>query len=51
MEIENSVGEKLYDVEAIINKRTVENNVIEYRVKWFNYPSKYNTWEPASNLK
>ena len=38
-----------YFVEAILAKRTRRNN-LEYLVKWQNYPTHDNTWEPAANL-
>ena len=38
-----------YFVEAILDKRTRRNKV-EYLIKWQNYPSHDNTWEPKDNL-
>jgi len=44
---------KVYDVEAIVDKRKIHprSNEYEYLVKWSNYDSKYNTWEPISHLQ
>lgn len=38
-----------FEVEKIISKR-FKRGVWEYRLKWLNFPSKYNSWEPATNL-
>jgi hypothetical protein len=38
-----------YEVEAIVNHRDKKNN-IEYLVKWKNYPSDDNTWEPPASF-
>lgn len=40
----------LYIVEKILNKR-IRKGVPEYFVKWENYPSSQNTWEPINNLE
>ena len=52
-----------YEVELIVMKREspalagrspaaadVDDDRIEYLVKWLNFPSSQNTWEPLSNL-
>ncbi|RWR99295.1 hypothetical protein B4U80_00497 [Leptotrombidium deliense] len=39
-----------YRVEKILNRRK-RNGKIEYFIKWLNYPSSYNSWEPAENIK
>lgn len=39
-----------YKVEKILNRRVVDDNRVEYLVKWKGYSSKYNSWEPRSNL-
>ena len=44
----------MWEVENIVNKRIKTNKgkrIIEYLVKWKNYPEYENTWEPAINLK
>ena len=41
--------EEVYDVEDIVGKR-INCGIVEYLVKWFNYPSEQNTWEPIENL-
>jgi hypothetical protein len=40
-----------YEVEAILNKRQNDDGEYEYEVKWKNYDSSQNTWEPLNNLK
>lgn len=45
--------EEEFTVEKILDKRVkVENNVevVEYYLKWLNYPDSDNTWEPRGNL-
>jgi hypothetical protein len=39
----------VYDVEAIVSKR-INGDIVEYRVKWFNYTEDQNTWEPIDHL-
>ena len=39
-----------YAVEAILDRRTISINNVEYLVKWKNYEEKDSTWEPAENL-
>ena len=39
----------LYEVEKILKKRGKGNNV-QYLVKWLGYPSKFNSWVPASEI-
>lgn len=43
-------AEKEWRVEAVINKR-VEEDKVEYRVKWLGYDNKHNTWELESSLQ
>jgi hypothetical protein len=38
-----------YELEAIVGER-VENGRVEYEIKWTNYESDENTWEPADHL-
>ncbi|RLU16119.1 hypothetical protein DMN91_011878 [Ooceraea biroi] len=40
---------KLWEVERIIQKH-VQNNKPLYLIKWKNWDSRYNTWEPLCNL-
>ena len=40
-----------YEVEKIVDKRTNVYGLVEYLVKWKNYPPSENTWEPKKNLK
>ena len=39
----------VYEVEKILKKRGRGNNV-QYLVKWLGYPSKFNSWVPASEI-
>ncbi|VDP02423.1 unnamed protein product [Soboliphyme baturini] len=39
----------VFSVEEIVGKR-VKNGRVEYLLKWENFPSSENTWEPADNL-
>ena len=43
-------GKEAWYVERIVNKKVVKNKVY-YLVKWCDYPSFENTWEPATTLK
>ena len=38
-----------YEVEKILKKKGRGNNV-QYLVKWFGYPNKFNSWVPASEI-
>ena len=38
-----------WEVEKIMNRRQY-GGVLQYRVKWKNYNSHRNTWEPVENL-
>jgi hypothetical protein len=38
-----------YELEKIVAKRT-SAGVLEYQVKWKDYPTAQNTWEPVVNL-
>ena len=40
----------IYDVEHIIKKRQRKGKSPEYLVKWKDWDSKYNTWEPIENF-
>lgn len=48
-EQESNASEDLYDVETILDKRE-RDGLVEYYVKWKNYPSSSNTWEPVDNI-
>lgn len=50
--VEDSVTnpfDDLYEVEQICNHRS-RRGVYEYEIKWKNYGSNENTWEPATHL-
>lgn len=42
--------EVLYEVESIIDRRVNKYGLVEYLIKWKDYPSSQNTWEPKKNL-
>lgn len=42
--------EEEFVVEKILEKRTLKGGVVEYYLKWKNYPDEDNTWEPKENL-
>jgi hypothetical protein len=41
---------QLYEVEAVVSKKTIKGQPL-YLVKWKNYPSSENTWEPIEHLE
>ena len=43
-------GEDAWIVEKVLNKR-IKNKLIEYLVKWEDYPDWESTWEPVTNLQ
>ncbi|OQV14815.1 hypothetical protein BV898_10967 [Hypsibius exemplaris] len=49
LEMVTDSGKPLFEVEKILNHRG-EGFFVEYRVKWKNYPSSDNSWEPAVNI-
>lgn len=49
-EIQN-VGEKeLFRIEAILKQRSSSKGQREYLVKWYGYPSSFNSWIPSATL-
>jgi hypothetical protein len=44
------MGDDIYVVEKILNKRILENGEIEYYLKWFGYEEDDATWEPEENV-
>ena len=44
-----SKHDDIYEVEEILKKRGKGKNV-QYLVKWLDYPSKFNSWVPASEI-
>ena len=44
------MSEEEYEVERICKKRTMENGVVQYLVKWKGWDHTDNTWEPTENL-
>lgn len=38
-----------FEVENIISKRFIKGKV-QYRLKWFGFPSKHNSWEPIEHM-
>ena len=50
----NADNQPTWEVERIINHRIIKKKnkeSIQYEVKWKNYPSSENTWEPETNMK
>lgn len=47
---QSELSDGLYDVETILDKRQSQEGLVEYYVKWKNYPNSSNTWEPAENI-
>ena len=46
------MSEEEYEVEQICKKRTMENGVVQYLVKWKGWEDPDdNTWEPIGNLE
>lgn len=41
---------EVFVVEKILDKKIGTNGSIKYLVKWLNYPSRDNSWEPVDNL-
>lgn len=39
-----------FQVEKILDKRIDHEGVVQYLVKWLNYPDESNSWEPKSNF-
>lgn len=51
---QNAQGEELFEVEQVLDKRTRTvrgKRIIEYLIKWKDYPEWENIWEPASSLQ
>ena len=46
--IENN---QIWEVEKIVEHKTLENGKHEYLVKWVGYDDSFNTWEPENNLR
>lgn len=49
-EVEEEEEDKMYDVEAIVSHKKVGKKMY-FEVKWLNYPSSANTFEPFKELK
>jgi len=50
-EVSGSEGEEEeYIVEKVVDKR-IKHGVVQYFLKWKNYPESENSWEPAENLQ
>jgi hypothetical protein len=48
--MEDEDPNKVYEVQRIVDRRIGENGNFEYLIKWKNYGSNYNTWEPMDFL-
>lgn len=42
--------EEQYVVESVVKKRVMANGKVQYLLKWKNWSSAHNTWEPEENL-
>lgn len=47
---ESSCNEEEYVVERIEKRRVLNDGRVEYYLKWKNWSTKYNTWEPEEHL-
>ena len=47
--VQNSSENVEFEVKRILRGR-YRNNQLQYLIKWQNFPSKYNSWEPIENL-
>jgi len=43
--------DKIYKIENIIKKRTLKGGRVQYLVKWFGYPEKFNEWVDRTDLE
>lgn len=48
---ESGCGDEEYVVEKIEKRRVLENGQVEYFLKWKNWSSQYNSWEPEEHLR
>ncbi|CAF1133220.1 unnamed protein product [Didymodactylos carnosus] len=46
---DDDLEEEEFIVERILDRR-IKNNVVEFYLKWKNFPDTENTWEPETNL-
>ena len=44
------LGNKEFEIEAILTHQTYKNRETRYLIKWKGYDTSKNTWEPESNL-
>jgi hypothetical protein len=42
--------DEFYEVERIVDRRTLPNGAIEYLLKWAGCSDSLNTWEPLENV-
>lgn len=44
------MADDIYVVERILDKRIIDNDQVEYFLKWFGYDEEDATWEPEENV-
>ena len=49
-DVGSSKVEEQYVVESVVKKRVMANGKVQYLLKWKNWSSAHNTWEPVENL-
>lgn len=45
-----NVRDTVFNIQGIRGKRTLQDNTVQYLIKWEGYEESENTWEPSSNI-